>query len=66
MKASLEFFWAVRAAAAVCWARDVVGLVPKFTQEAGVIEIFTPWELVQYPNNVRDELVPFLTIGSLR
>ena len=43
---------------------DVVGLVPKFKQRAGAIEIFTPWEFVQYLNNVRDELVPFLAIGA--
>lgn len=43
---------------------DVVGLVPKFKQKAGAIEIFTPWEIVQYLNNVRDELVPFVAIGG--
>lgn len=43
---------------------DVVGLVPKFKQRAGTIEIFTPWELVQYLNSVRDELLPFLAIGA--
>jgi len=43
---------------------DVVELVPKFKQKAGAIEIFTPWEIVQYLNNVRDELVPFVAIGA--
>jgi hypothetical protein len=43
---------------------DVVGLVPKFKQKAGAIEIFTPWEIVQYLNNVRAELVPFVAIGA--
>jgi integrase len=43
---------------------DVVGLVPKFKQKSGAIEIFTPWELVQFLNSVRDELVPFMAIGA--
>lgn len=43
---------------------DGIGLVPKFKQKAGAIEIFTPWELVQFLNHVRDELVPFVAIGA--
>ena len=43
---------------------DSIGLVPKFKERSGAIEIFTPWELVQYLNNVRAELVPFMAIGA--
>ena len=37
---------------------DSIDLVPKFKERSGAIQIFTPWELVQYLNHVRDELVP--------
>ncbi|MBU6399248.1 MAG: site-specific integrase [Verrucomicrobia bacterium] len=41
-----------------------IALVPKFKAQTGAIEIFAPWELVQYLNHVREELVPFVAIGA--
>lgn len=43
---------------------DGIDMVPKFKQRSGAIQIFTPWELVQFLNHVRDELKPFVAIGA--
>ena len=43
---------------------DGIDMVPKFKQRSGAIQIFTPWELVQFLKHVRDEMPPFLAIGA--
>jgi len=46
--------------------RDHEGLelVPKFKEQATEITIFTPWEVTQFLNQARTEMVPFLSIGA--
>jgi integrase len=41
-----------------------VSLVPKFKEKPTDIEIFTPWEVVQFLTYARPELVPFVAIGA--
>ena len=47
-------------------ARDHEGieLVPKFKEPVTEITIFTPWEVTQFLNKAREEMVPFLSIGA--
>ena len=41
-----------------------IELVPKFKEKPADITIYSPWEVTQFLNHSRPELVPFLAIGA--
>ena len=41
-----------------------IELVPKFKEQATDITIYTPWEVTQFLNHARPEILPFLAIGA--